>query len=226
MQVLCANVVHLDSFGRARRIKHLLLEIPVIHCGRLSTALAVLEQLQTLWLNDLKRPVPRTPGALQLDALIALQTVALEGLVPESIQLIEGCELHITQHDQSCIEDAVWDTVLPHLRSVWLSDGSAVIAALPSCLLKAGNLTRASLLVQRFGTAAAPVPLGGTLAQVDALVVQCKDLHVIVPAVVAWRDVSLAASNLLDLKFKDVASFGSEIPKLCLRYGMLLVCCP
>ena len=167
-----------------------------------------------------------TPGALQLDALTALRTVALDGLVPESIQLMEGCELHITQHSQSCIEDAVWDTVLPHLRSVWLSDSCAVITALPSCLLRAGNLTRASLLVHSFGTAAAPVPLDGALAQVDGLVVQCKDLHATVPADVAWRSVSLAASNMLDLRFEDVASFGSKIPMLCLRYGILPVCCP
>ena len=87
----------------------------------------------------LKRPERQTAGALELDALIALQTVALEGLVPESIQLIEGCELHITQHDQSCIEDAVWDTVLPHLRSVWLSDGSAVYSGAAQLLAQGGQ---------------------------------------------------------------------------------------
>ena len=226
MQVLGASVVHLDSFGRARGIKHLLLESPGLHFGRLSTALAVLEQLQTLWLSATKRPVPRTPGALQLDALTALRIVALEGIVPESIQLMEGCELHITQHSQSCIEDAMWDTVLPYLRSVWLSDSCAVITALPSCLLRAGNLTRASLLVHSFGTAAAPVPLDGALAQVDGLVVQCKDLHATMPADVAWRSVSLAASNMLDLRFEDVASFGSKIPMLCFRHGISPVCCP
>ena len=184
-------------------------ESPGLHCGRLSTALAALEQLQTLWLNY-KGPEPQTPGALQLDALTALRTVALEGLVPESIQHEEGCELHITQHSYQCIEDAVWDTVLPHLRSVWVSDSGAVVTALPSCLLKAEKLTRASLRVHCFGTTAAPVPLDGALAQVDALVVQCKDLHATVPADVAWRSVSLAASNMLDLRFEDVASFREQ----------------
>ena len=226
MQVLHTQFVHLDTFGRARGIKHLLLEASGIDFVRLSTALAVLEQLQTLCLHDTERPAPQTPGALQLDALTTLRTVALEGLVPESIRLTEGCELHITQHSQSCIEDAVWDTVLPHLRSVWLSDSCAVITALPSCLLKADNLTRASLLVHSFGTAAAPLPLEGGLAQVDALMVQCKDLHATVPEDVDWDDVSLAAGNTLDLRFDDVAGFGKNIPKLCLRHGILPVCCP
>ena len=193
MQVLNAKVVHLDTFGRARGIKHLMLKSPCLHCSRLSTALTALEQLQTLWLN--KGIEPHTPGALQLDALTALRTVALDGLVPESILIEEGCELHITQHSYQRIEDAVWDTVLPHLRSVWVSDSDAVVTALPSCLLKAEKLTRASLRVHRFGTTAAPVPLDGTLAQVDALVVQCKDLHATVPADVTWCDVSLAASS-------------------------------
>ena len=84
VQVLGASVIHLNSFGRARGIKHLLLQSTDFHCGRLSTALVVLGQLQTLWLNDPKGPVPQPPGALQLDALTALRTVALDGLVLES----------------------------------------------------------------------------------------------------------------------------------------------
>ena len=220
VQVLNANVVHLNKFGRARGIKHLLLESPGLHCGRLSTALAALEQLQTLWLNDRKGPKPQTPGALQLNALTALRTVALDGLVPESIQLNEeGCELHVAQHSYPCIKDAVWDTVLPHLRSVWVSDSSAFVRALPSCLLKAEKLTRASLRVHRFGTTAAPVPLKGAVAQAGALAVQCKkDLHATVPADVAWQEVSLAATNVLDLQFEAVATFGETIPAFCFRH--------
>ena len=226
-QVLNAKVFRFDTFGRALGIKHLMLQLPTVRCGRLSPAISVLEQLQTLWLADPTKPaLQQTYGALQLSTLTALVTVALDGVVPESIERVEGCELHVTHYHAWAAEHTVWGTALHHLRSVAVSDRRYVVAALPSCLLGANSLARVSLLVHRFGTAAARLPLKGALAQAGELVVQCKDLHATVPADVDWRKLSLAARNLLDLQFEDVASFGSDIPMLCLRYGVLPVCSP
>ena len=71
LQVLFANARRLSSFGAARGIKHLMLQIPNPHCGHLSSAMSGLEQLETLWLADNVglRCQPQTSGALQLSAL-------------------------------------------------------------------------------------------------------------------------------------------------------------
>ena len=69
VQVLTADVVRLDSFGAARGIKHLMLTVPRVDCGRLSSSLSVLEQLQTLWVYVADMHKRQTAGALDLAAL-------------------------------------------------------------------------------------------------------------------------------------------------------------
>ena len=170
--MLHAAVSDLKSFGAALGIKHLMLEMSSIECSRLSSALSVLKQLQTLWLADPSRPVHQTSGVLSLEALRSLQSVALDGVVPESIELVEGCTVSIEQHSQWSIEHAVWETLLHRLRSVLLSVD--VIEALPSILLRAGTLAKATLLGEHFGTAAAPLLLCGSLGTCGRA---CRALH-------------------------------------------------
>ena len=112
MQVLSADVVRINSFGAARGIKHLMLELLQLDCSRLSLSLAVLEQLQTLCVSVLKRPERQTAGALELTELQALRSVRLVELLPESIELGDSCELHVVTHNDCLkIEHPVWDTV-------------------------------------------------------------------------------------------------------------------
>ena len=99
------------------------------------------------------------------------------------------------------------------------------LVALPSILLKAGNLTRADVTVHQCGTATAPLLLGGSLAHVEELVLDCVELHAIVPAHVTWRNVYVAATHL-NLRFEAVASFGEAIPAFCFRFNKLQVCYP
>ena len=218
--MLHANVVCLDTFGRARGIRHLILRIPGVDCTRITSTVSALKQLQTMWLADTNSRV-RTSGILQLDALSSLQSLALDGVVPDSIHLHASCKLHL-RFDQWGIIQTVWDTVLPNLRSVKLSDSSCVIRSLPSMLRKADNLVRAAVLCKQFGSESAPLLLHGALAGVRALVVHSTDLHVVVPPNVLWRHVSLEAKRMLGLRFESLPSFVEHIPSFCFRCRYLV----
>ena len=108
---------------------------------------------------------------MQLDALTALRTVALDGLVPESILIEEGCELHITQHTSAHRRRRVGHSLAPPPLCVGVRQ---------RCCCHGAAACQGGKTYE--GIAAGPslwhhaVPLDGTLAQVDALVVQCKDL--------------------------------------------------
>lgn len=159
-QVLNAHVNCLDVLGAARGIRHLLLDSPCVLGKNLSASLSVLEQLQTLSLvnvTNLGDEQQRASGALHLTALRNLQSVALDQIVPHSIQLPKSCELHIVQRSPWRAEHMVWDTMLPHLRSVVLYIDNHQMSVVPSCLLNAGSLALALVLVDTFGTAAAPL---------------------------------------------------------------------
>ena len=52
----------------------------------------------------------------------------------------------------------------------------------------------------------------------------CTDLHAVVPAHVAWRDVSLAVQNVMDLRFEAVLSFADILPIFRFSYLTLQVC--
>ena len=225
MQVLSADVMHIDSFGAARGIKHLMLEVPHIDCGRLSSSLSVLEQLQTLCIHVTEMPERETAGPLDLAALRSLRYVGLDLLVPESIKLGDTCELSVSQYQGWKMEHPVWVTVLPHLRSVTLEDDEHVLVGLPSFLTGARALVKASLSVAEVGNAAVPVHLHGALARVEELVVDCLNLHAVVPAHFAWRNITLAARNILDLRFEAVMSFAEAAPAFCFRYNNLQVSC-
>ena len=226
LQVLFASVGEIRTFGAARGIKHLVLHMHNPHCGHLSAAVSVLEQLQTLWLAADGGEVQRqTPGALRLSALKSLRSLVLTYVVPESISCSDSCELHLALADGWSTEHPVWDTVLSRLRTVTLSRRSPALVALPSILLKAGNLTKAVVKVDQCGTATAPLLLGGHLAHVEELVLHCRELHVIVPASVNWRNVFVAATHL-NVRFEAVASFGEVIPAFCFLFKTLQVCYP
>ena len=202
-----------------------MLQIPEPHCGNISSAIAGLEQLETLWLAN-NGPVAQTTGALQLSALKSLRSLALISVVPESISCNDSCELHVDVDIES-MDHPVWDTVLPRLRSVQLAPHNPChsfnLAALPSMLLKAGNLLKAELTMPHCGTATVPLLLGGSLAHVAELVVDCLELHAIVPAHVTWRNVCVAAEHL-NLRFEAVVAFGEVIPAFCFRFNKLQVC--
>ena len=226
LQVLSADVVRLDSFGAARGIRHLMLELLELDCSRLSSSLAVLEQLQTLCVSVVLKPERHTAGAVELTALEALRSVRLVELLPDSIKLGDGCELHLVTHSDGLkIDHPVWDTVLPHLRSVLLDDNGHALMGMPSVFSKAENLVKATLWVYHIGTASVPVELHGALACVEELDVQCINLHAIVPSNVTWRNINLMARNVLDLRFEAVLSFAEAIPAFCFRYHSLEVCC-
>ena len=99
------------------------------------------------------------------------------------------------------------------------------LVAVPSILLEAGNLKRAIVDVRQCGTATAPLLLGGCLAHVEELVLDCVELHAVVPAHVTWRNVYMAATHL-NLRFEAVAPFGEVIPAFCFRFKELQVCYP
>ena len=222
LQVLFANGDLISTFGAARGIKHLVLQMRNPHCGHLSAAMSVLEQLQTLWLASNGGEVQQQTGALRLSALKSLQSLALKFIVPESISCNDSCELHVELKFVWSMEHPVWDTVLSRLRTVQLFGGSTDLVALPSILLKAGNLTRAVVTVNQCGTATTPVPLGGHLAHVEELVLHGKEVHAVVPAHVTWRNLLVAATHM-DLRFEAVASFGKAIPAFCFVFKTLQV---
>lgn len=226
-QILCANVGRLSGFVGVRGIKHLVLLTRNPQCSHLSSAIAGLEHLETLLLGHAtgERLQQQTSGALQLAAHPSLQSLKLACIVPESISCSDSCELHVELGDIWSMEHPVWDTVLPHLRSVTLFGYSADLVAMPSMLLRADNLFKADLMAERCGMANAPLLLGGSLAHVEELILDCVELHAIVPARVTWRNVYVAATHL-DLHFKDVASFGEVIPAFCFRFKELQVCYP
>ena len=151
--------------------------------------------------------------------------MGLEDLLPGSIKLGNSCELTVTQHYGWKLEHPVWDTILPHLRSVTLEDSDHAFVGLPSVLYRADNLVKAALSVGCIGTAAVPVQLYGALARVEELAVHCTDLHAIVPSDFAWRNITLTARNALDLRFDAVLSFAETIPAFCFRYLSLQACC-
>ena len=222
LQVLYANVARLDTLGRARGIRHLMLDIPDVECTALSSTLSVLGQLQTLWLSSHQWKPPTAGRTLQLKALLGLKSLALDGLVPDSIHLNGSCELHVSQWGLVNISHTVWDTVLPHLRSVTLRDDGYEMTSLPSILRNASNLTRAAIHVRDVGTSGAPLLLDGALAGVVDLSVLCTGgLHAVVPADVTWRHVSLNAFNTLALRFEDLLSFAEGAPAFCFSWGHL-----
>ena len=222
LQVLFASGAHISSFGAARGIRHLVLQMRDLHCGHFSAAVSVLEQLETLWLADATGGgvQPHTSGALQLFALKSLRSLALACVVPESISCNDSCELHLELHTGWSMEHPVWDMVLPRLRTVRLS--ATDLVALPSILLNAGNLTRAKVNVNQCGTSAAPLLLGGSLAHVEELMLLCREVHAVVPAHVTWRNFLVAATHM-DLRFEAVASFGEAIPAFCFVFTTLQV---
>ena len=222
LQVLCANYVCLSHLVCPRGIKHLMLNKPTLDCGHLSSAISGLEHLETLWLAD-HGVTPQASGALQLSAHQSLRSLALTHVVPESISCNDSCELHVKLGPES-MEHPVWDTVLPRVRTVTLYGRSPRHpVALPSILLKAGNVTSAFVTVDQCGTADAPLLLGGSLAHVEDLVLRGLELHAIVPAHVTLRNVYVAATHL-NLRFEAVASFGEAIPAFCCRFMEVQVC--
>ena len=226
-QVLFAKVDCLSGLVYARGIKHLALRLMMQkpNCGHLSSAMSGLVQLETLWLGG-SWDVPDASGALQLSSLCSLRSLALTSIMPESISCNDSCELHV-EVDVDSVKHPVWDTVLPCLRSLTLF-GNCVnreLLAMPSILLEAGNLTRAVVDINQCGTATAPLLLGGSLAHVEELVLDCMELHAVVPARVTWRNVYVAATHL-NLRFEAVAPFGEAIPAFCFRFKELQVCYP
>ena len=83
LQVLHADVARLSSFGAARGIRHLMLQLYDVVPGVPLPDLSALEQLQTLWLSDTVGPRRQTTGALHLSALPALRRVMMDDIVPE-----------------------------------------------------------------------------------------------------------------------------------------------
>jgi hypothetical protein len=200
-----------------------MLQISNLRCGHISAAIQSIEHLETLSLADFEAGFEGF-GALQLSAHQSLRSLSLISVVPESISCNDSCELHVKLHVES-MEHPVWDTVLSRLRSVTLFGHSPDVGALPSILLKAGNLFKADLRLDQLGTATAPLLLGGSLARVEELVLDCVELHAVVPAHVTWRNIYVAATHL-NLHFEAVASFGEAIPAFCVRFNTLQACYP
>ena len=225
--MLFASGADIHSFGAARGIKHLMVQMCNPHCDHLSSAMSGLEQLETLWLAESSsgRVQPQASGALQLSGLRNLRSLALINVAPETISCTDSCELHVELDAGWSITHPVWDTVLSRLRSVRLGGRSTELAALPSILLEADNLTRAVVIANCCGTATAPLLLGGSLAHVETFRLECVEVHAVVPAHVTWRNCFVAATHL-NLRFAAVASFGEAIPAFFFRFKELQVWYP
>ena len=224
--LVATNVLHI-IFTATRGIRHLELQNAHMDCRCLSSALSVLKHLQTLCLVHAGEPVQQTSGALHVADLEHLHGMTLDQVVPDSISLSAACELHLKLHCPWSAQHTVWDTVLPYLRSVVLWLSAHDLEALPSMLLNQGSLRKAVLVVGTFGTAASPLQLHGALAQLQELRVHATHLHAIVPTDVGWRNVTLAADNVLDLRFADIVSFAVNVPAFYFRYSHLQVMfCP
>ena len=168
----------------------------------------------------------QTCGVLHLTGLQNLESVALVGIVPASIQLTQSCELHVVQFSKWGAEHTVWDTVLPNVRSVLLRANGQDFTALPNNLHEASNLMSAKVISHYFGTAAAPLQLHGALEHVEELSMRCVDLHATVPTDVAWRNIDLKALHVLNIRFENISSFVEGNPAFCFRYFHLQVCSP
>ena len=225
VQVLNAKITCFDSFGAARGLKHLMLHVTGVDDDCLSSSLSVLERLRTLWISRVTISEQQTSGALHLSALHSLDRLALENYVPRTIQLAESCELHVVHFSLFAAEHAVWDTVLPNLRSFMLDSCDQELLALPSCLRNASNLAAVWVDIECFGTAAAPLQLHGALAHVAELTVQCTHLHAVVPLGVSWQHINFSARGVLDMRAEALSSFAEAIPALCFRYHSLQVRC-
>ena len=76
-------------------LRHLVILHPGPGCESLAQQLVLFRSLEILSLNNTYKPEDVSFPGLHLDGLPALHSVKLKRVVPRSIRLREGCELHI-----------------------------------------------------------------------------------------------------------------------------------
>ena len=111
-----------------------------------------------------------------------------------------------------------WHQVLPAVRSVTLQCETKDFPALPAVIELAGNLGSLSLAVGTLGTPHEPLKFSHALAGLEHLALHCMDVHVHIPADVAWHDATVHARNALCVAFEDAAAFAASVPTFCFKY--------
>ena len=216
----------LHTFPAHQGIRHLVLTSLTADFTLLSAGLAALAQLQTLSLSTGADAtwwqITQLPKAgrlhLHLAPLQHLCSVHLTvtDIMPDSITLRDSCDLHLTLFEKWSAVHAVWDNVLPSLRSVRLSCRHYSCRALPSILSLADNLVTAELHLNSFGTRQALLRLSGAIAHVKELYLCCSNgLHAIMPALVSWQKVTLAGTQPCSLTFESAETFAATVPASC-----------
>ena len=211
------------------QLKHLQLHLQDSLCD-VARCLGSLTNLQTLYIGQdteyrdfsLQEPRPY----IGLAGLTQLRSVKLDGVVPGSLTLPQGAELHLLLYTVEDAQQEIWQHLAPALRSVQILDidygDISEFSQLPRVLLEAPRLSSIELDVEKLGTLATPIVLCGAFLRVERLMLNSSELCIRVPAGrLPWRFAKFIASQTLDICFDDPGNFLDSCPAFSFTYRVL-----
>lgn len=212
------------------QLKHLQLHLQGSLCD-VARCLGSLTNLQTLYIGQGTEylgdfALHELRPYIGLAGLTQLRSVKLDGVVPGSLTLPQGAELHLLLHTVEDAHQDIWQHLAPALRSVHICDieygDIEEFSQLPRFLLDAPGLKSIELEVEKLGTLATPIVLCGAFLRVERLMLNSSELCIRVPAGrLPWRFAKFIASQTLDICFDDPGNFLDSCPAFSFTYRVL-----
>ena len=227
LSFLNLSLHRLAVMPRMTQLRHLQLQLDSDFC-QVAESLTELQQLQTLYLRQIEyEGLPRFNPVLDLAGLPELHSVSLRNIVPSSLTLPEGAPLHLWLYSLKDAREGIWRGVAHSLQSIILFDGDqtgiATVAELPRFLQRSSGLKSIFMALVSLGSAEDPLPLSGSLLQVNTLVLECTtDMCVRVPAgSLPWRLAKFVSNGALQVDFLSVGDFLGSCPAFAFGYRSL-----
>ena len=227
---LHAELPDLRCLPYLAELKHLQLQLEGSLCD-VARCLGSLTNLQTLCIgHDTEFSAPLALHEVRpffaLAGLTQLRSVKLDGVVPGSLTLPQGAELHLLLYTVKDAQQEIWQSLAPALRSVQIRDncygGIGNFSQLPRFLLEAPELKSIFLDVETLGTLATPIVLCDAFLRVERLMLKSPELCIRVPAGrLPWRFAKFFASQTLDICFDDPGTFLGSCPAFSFTYQVL-----
>ncbi len=228
---LSLDLVGLPFLPSLSHIRHLQLGVAGGSFPRLAATVASLATLQTLYLDG-KLLEESESGVVLLDlhALTQLESVMLDGAIPNLLFLPEGTALHVIVYSLQDARNKVWPAVGDALTSFRLETDACIYTEeqIPQWMLEPIRLEKLVLALQSFGRTQdedlrhREIQLKGALLYAKRFCLDCTEgLHVQVPKGHEWKVVNLHSGDKLYVGFDSITEFASSCREFTFRYAHL-----
>ena len=217
LKLLGASFGRIPWFPRLANLKHLVLEFVRGNTGNICTALQSASALRTLHLSKSRKHAVDL-GALILNELPELEVLVLSNAMPHALQLPASCHLHLLEFASLDMAAGVWAEVLCNVRSIcgvlYADLAEAAATFLANCVLPVPSVCKVGITMRRYlsGSSLSKLNVQG-FRHLQKFAVAGRSIHIQLPLAPCWEEVVFDVTDELLLRFHDVDSFVSAVPK-------------